>query len=177
MKNISISILRQFILRYLTCFFLALLATENQSRAQSLSSLAQKAIDNEKVNIEKVLTKQTDAWNQVNLEQFMETYWKSDRLTFSGGGTTVRGWQATLDRYRKKYATAEAMGKLHFDQLEVTILESKTGLVLGNWHLTFADGKQRGGNFSLVMHKLDDRWLIVHDHTSEKREAEAKEQK
>ncbi len=130
--------------------------------------IASGEIAEEKSRIEAVLKAQTVAWNNANLERFMETYWKSDQLTFSGGGVTARGWQATLDRYKKSYATPEAMGKLHFDQLEITILESKTALVLGHWHLTLANDKTRNGNFSLVMHKIEGQWLIIHDHSSEK---------
>ena len=50
-------------------------------------------------DIEEILTKQAKCWNQGDIDGFMQTYWKSDNLTFSGGGKTTRGWQATLDRY------------------------------------------------------------------------------
>jgi ketosteroid isomerase-like protein len=30
-----------------------------------------------------------------------------------------------------------------------------------------ADGELRGGVFSLVFRRIDGRWLIVHDHTTE----------
>ncbi len=134
--------------------------------AQELSKLAPTVQDATKQTITQLLTVQAEAWNAGNLEKFMETYWKSDKLTFSSGGNTTRGWQATLDRYKKNYSTREKMGVLHFDELDVTIIESQTALVLGNWHLRFADGNKADGNFSLVVTKIDNAWKIIHDHSS-----------
>lgn len=137
-------------------------------QAQNLSHLPLQQQAAEKSTIAKLLTVQTEAWNQGKIESFMETYWKSEKLTFLAGGRITRGWQATLDRYKKRYATAEQMGKLTFDELEIELLESGSALVLGNWHLTLLDKSQRHGNFSLVVCKFDGAWKIVHDHSSER---------
>ncbi len=151
----------------LSLLTLTLMLYTSNSRlwAQQLSSLDAKAQETQTVLIKSILNVQAEAWNQGNLEKFMETYWKSDKLTFSGGGTTTRGWQATLDRYKKTY-TPEKMGKLHFTELEVTILETKTAMVLGNWHLRQADGSKSNGNFSLVVAQIDGKWKIIHDHSA-----------
>lgn len=117
-----------------------------------------------KDEIEAILKVQDEAWNAGDIEAFMQTYWKSEQLTFSGGGKTVRGWQATLDRYRKSYPR-EKMGKLRFDNLEVSALAESAALVLGNWYLE-QGGQQKEGNFSLVMKKIDGQWKIIHDHSS-----------
>ncbi len=103
----------------------------------------------------------------------METYWKSEKLTFSGGGKTTRGWQATLDQYKKSYPKG-GMGALTFDGLEVTMLsdDDDAALVLGKWHLILPpkDGGdedvKKDGNFSLVLRKMDGKWKIIHDHSS-----------
>jgi hypothetical protein len=50
-----------------------------------------------------LLQRQQDAWNGHDLEAFMAGYWKSDDLTFFSGAHVTRGWQATLDRYRRHY--------------------------------------------------------------------------
>jgi ketosteroid isomerase-like protein len=115
--------------------------------------------------IEAMLRLQAEAWNSGQIDRFMEHYWKSDELTFSAGGQTTRGWQNTLDRYRQRYPTVERMGRLTFDQLEVQPLGDAAALVLGQWHLA-RDGDALDGNFSLIVRKIDGRWLIVHDHTS-----------
>ena len=114
--------------------------------------------------VEELLTTQAECWNQKDIEGFMQTYWRSDKLTFSSGGRTTRGWQATLDRYRRRYPP-EKMGHLVFDNLETSLLSDSVALVLGQWHLDLA-GKKSDGNFSLVVRKIDNSWKIVHDHSS-----------
>ena len=94
----------------------------------------------------------------------MATYWHSGQLTFSSGGKTTRGWQETLDQYKKSYP-AGSMGTLHFDRLEVELLSEQVALVLGHWHLD-DQGKKKDGNFSLVFKKIGGQWKIVHDHSS-----------
>jgi len=115
--------------------------------------------------IKDVLTTQQKAWNEGNIDVFMEHYWKSDELTFSSEGKTTRGWNSTLTRYRERYPTPEKMGRLTFDGLEIKPLGSSAALVLGKWNLE-REKEPVGGNFSLVVRKIDGRWLIVHDHTS-----------
>ena len=120
--------------------------------------------DETKKEIESLLARQDACWNSEDIEGFMQTYWKSDKLTFSGGGKTTRGWQATLDRYKASYPRGQ-MGNLNFDQLEVNLLSASVALVLGRWHLDI-QGENKDGNFSLVMKKFDGGWKIVHDHSS-----------
>lgn len=96
----------------------------------------------------------------------MEHYLKSDELTFSSGGKVTRGWQATLDSYRKRYPDRQAMGQLEFSSLEFRTLGESAALVLGNWLLKRDKQEDVGGNFTLVLQKLDVGWVIVHDHTS-----------
>jgi beta-aspartyl-peptidase (threonine type) len=96
----------------------------------------------------------------------MEHYWKSDDLTFSAAGKTTRGWTATLERYRERYPTPEKMGRLALSGLAITPLGDNAALVLGKWQVE-RESDPLTGNFSLVLRKFDDRWLIVHDHTSQ----------
>ena len=115
--------------------------------------------------IEAVLRAQQDAWNGGDVRAFMDHYWKSDDLTFSSGGKTTRGWQAALNGYLKRYPTREKMGRLSLSGWEITSLGDEAALVIGEWKLD----RQRepvGGNFTLVLRKIDERWVIVHDHTS-----------
>jgi beta-aspartyl-peptidase (threonine type) len=115
--------------------------------------------------VEKVLRAQQEAWNGGDVRAFMDHYWKSDDLTFSSGGKTTRGWQATLDRYRERYPTREKMGRLTLSGLEITPLGDAAAFVLGQWKLERANEPVQG-NFTLVFRKIDRRWVIVHDHTS-----------
>ncbi len=69
--------------------------------------------------IRAVLDQQVTAWNRGDIDGFMQTYWPSDDLTFSGGGQTRRGWATVRDRYKARYPTPERMGKLAFSDLEI----------------------------------------------------------
>jgi len=115
--------------------------------------------------IRDILNEQVSAWNGGDVERFMQAYWRSDQLTFSSSGTVTRGWQETLDNYRRRYPTREQMGTLSFDELEITPLGDVAALVLGRWRLERDDGPV-GGNFTLVWQNIDDGWYIIHDHTS-----------
>ena len=114
-----------------------------------------------------VLTEQVKAWNQKDLDGFMSGYWNSPELTFFSGAEKSSGWQATLDRYRKRYqGEGREMGKLDFSDLVVEPLSADSALVRGAWRLTLSDGKTPHGLFTLAFRKFPDGWKIIHDHTS-----------
>jgi beta-aspartyl-peptidase (threonine type) len=125
--------------------------------------------DSIRAAVESMLRAQEGAWNQGDLDAFMEHYWKSDALTFSSAGKTTRGWTETLNGYRERYPTREKMGTVKFSNLEITPLGDSAALVLGQWNLE-RESEPLSGNFSLVVRRFDDRWLIVHDHTSRRSE-------
>jgi ketosteroid isomerase-like protein len=123
--------------------------------------------DGAKAGVERVLRTQQDAWNRHDLEGFMAGYWNSPELTFFSGAQERRGWQATIDRYRERYAgPGHEMGKLEFSGLRVEVLGADAAFVRGAWLLTMSDGKTPHGLFTLVFRKLPEGWKIVHDHTS-----------
>jgi len=132
-----------------------------------LSGLGVQAADNPVPAILRVLQAQTEAWNRGDLEAYMEGYWKSDKLTFYGGGTVVRGWQATLERYRRRYQSeGRDMGRLDFPDQEVEILGPDTALARGHYHLSMPDGSEPRGLYTVILRKLPEGWRIVHDHSS-----------
>jgi ketosteroid isomerase-like protein len=55
---------------------------------------------------------------------------------------------------------------LDFDIQEVDITAGKTAWVLGRWHLTRPTVGDVGGYFTLLMKKVNGKWLVVRDHTS-----------
>jgi uncharacterized protein (TIGR02246 family) len=117
--------------------------------------------------IRKVLQSQVEAWNRHDLEGFMAGYWNSPALTFFSGGTEAQGWQATLERYRKKYQAPDAeMGKLEFSDLQVEMLGPKAAFVRGKFLLTLSNGKKPHGLFTLVVRDFPEGWRIIHDHSS-----------
>jgi uncharacterized protein (TIGR02246 family) len=113
-----------------------------------------------------VITRQAEAWNRGDLEGFMDGYLKSDELVFTSRSRIRRGWQVTFDAYKKTYGTAkESMGTLTFSKLEVHLLGDDAAWVLGRWDLA-GPKEASGGIFTLVMRRIDGKWLVVHDHTS-----------
>lgn len=124
--------------------------------------------DNVNAAVRRVLDEQQSAWNRRDLDGFMAGYWHSPDLTFISGGTETSGWQATIDRYRKKYQSGgREMGKLEFSELNIQPLAPDAAFVHGKWHLSMSDGKAPHGLFTLIFRNFPDGWKIVHDHTSE----------
>jgi beta-aspartyl-peptidase (threonine type) len=122
----------------------------------------------ELADIRAVLTEQVSAWNAGDLDRFMRTYWNSPDLRFYSGGTVTTGWQATLDRYRKRYqGDGKEMGTLTFSDLEVEKLGPDAAFARGKWALAFRKGDDKPrGLYTLILRKQADGWKIVHDHTS-----------
>ena len=131
-----------------------------------ISSLAEiKISEKEKSEINFLLEKQVNAWNEGNLEKFMETYWNSEKLSFVGSRGPTYGWQATLANYKKGYPNKAAMGKLKFTILNLSKIDKKTVLVIGKFELTREMGNL-SGHYTLVIQKFKNEWLIVSDHSS-----------
>jgi beta-aspartyl-peptidase (threonine type) len=114
-----------------------------------------------------LLDAQVEAWNRGDLEGFMAGYWRSPELVFCSGATVTRGWDATLDRYRKRYqAEGREMGTLRFDAIEVLVMGHDAAAARGAYRLRMKDGSEPNGLFTLLLRRLDGAWRIVHDHTS-----------
>lgn len=118
-----------------------------------------------KTDILTVLHNQEIAWNEGNIDEFMDGYWKSDSLLFIGSKGASYGWQRALDNYKKGYPDKDAMGILSFDIKEVKMLSNEFAFVAGKWNLERKAGDV-GGYFTLLFRKIGDRWFIIADHTS-----------
>jgi len=119
----------------------------------------------EKQAILNVLERQRASWNNGDLEDFMQHYWKSDSMMFMVKSGIRYGWQTTLDNYKKSYPTPDSMGVLQFTVKHLDILSKESAYLLGQWDL-LVDTISYGGHFSLIWKKVNGKWLIVTDHTS-----------
>jgi uncharacterized protein (TIGR02246 family) len=139
--------------------FLGLFITRQTAQAQSATQAVQAALD-----------AQLAAWNQGDIEQFMEYYWKSDQMKFVSAAGLNQGWQATLERYRQRYPGKEGMGKLQFEVVSNQQIDKKTCLVVGKFFLERTgpnnEKEEFKGWYSLVWQKVKGRWVIISDHTS-----------
>ena len=95
----------------------------------------------------------------------MEGYLSSARTRFQSGGDVFLGWQTVFDRYQKRYRDRTAMGRLTFNEVEVTVLAPGAALVVGRWRLERAQDTP-SGLFTLLYRRTSAGWRIVHDHTS-----------
>ena len=112
-----------------------------------------------------VLREQQAAWNRGDVDAFLQGYWRSPELTFSGSSGVARGWDGVRARYKKSYPDQAAMGQLDFSELESRFLGPDVALVLGRYHLK-REKDEPSGVFSLVLQHFPEGWKIIHDHTS-----------
>lgn len=120
----------------------------------------------DKSEITAILKRQEAHWNNGNIAGFMEDYWKSPELQFIGKNGVTKGWEATHTRYLQTYPDRATMGTLSFDIREVDFHSPEVAWVLGQWHLKRPEKGDIGGFFTLILKKLNNRWVIVSDHTS-----------
>ena len=137
-------------------FLLLLCLTTAISRAQG---------GRDEQEIRALMGRQTEAWNQGNIDAFMKGYWESDSLLFIGKSGVTHGYRNTLDNYKKNYSDTAKMGKLFFDILQVRKLSAGYYWVLGKWFLKRSVGDV-GGHYTLLFQKIKGQWVIVADHSS-----------
>jgi hypothetical protein len=111
-----------------------------------------------------VLRTQTRCWNVGDLECFMQTYWKSDSLIFIGREGVTYGWAETYKKYEQAFPD-EAMGILSFNILKLQPLGNENFYVVGKFFLRRQE-EDFSGHFSILMRKIDGKWLITADHSS-----------
>ena len=121
--------------------------------------------DKNEAAIRKLLADQTKAWNKGDIEGFMESYWKSDSMMFIGKSGVNRGWQKTLENYKKGYPDTTAMGKLSFDIIQIKRLSDEYYYVVGKWMLARTIG-DLSGHYNLLLRKINGNWYIIADHSS-----------
>src|SRR5690349_18242628 len=137
----------QFLLTAGSFLYLCSLVTQGQPTPRASG---ERPADREAIAA--VLRAQESAWNRGDVDTFLQGYWHSPELTFSGSSGVARGWDGVLARYKKNYPDRAAMGHLDFSELEFRFLGPDAALVLGRWHLK-RDNDDLGGVFSLVWHR------------------------
>lgn len=125
--------------------------------------------------IQEVLRRQAADWSRGDLIAFCSVY-DEDAVYVSPKGV-ARGRQALLERYRKNYPDAAAMGKLTLEVIElrstwgpeVTPLGDATpgnihsASVVARWSLQRTGQPEASGHTLLVLERTGDTWRIVQD--------------
>jgi uncharacterized protein (TIGR02246 family) len=121
---------------------------------------------NDKKHILDILDRQTKAWNDGKVTDFMNGYWDSDSLMYVGKSGVTYGYKATLERYKRNYPDKSTMGTLKFDIIKVNFISNDACFVVGKWHLTRPEKGDIGGHYTLLWRKMKGNWVIVADHSS-----------
>lgn len=119
----------------------------------------------QKKEILTVMHVQQTAWNNGDIDGFMNGYWRSDSLLFIGSKGPTYGWQKTLENYKKSYPNKEKMGTLEFSDIQVKMLGKKHAFVFGKWKL-IRQNDTPNGIYTLIFQKFKEGWKIVSDHTN-----------
>ena len=135
-----------------------LLITTNIIYSQNIS-------EKDSLKILNVLETQRQAWNNFDIDEFMQGYLKSDKLVFSGSNGPIYGWNFVKDRYLSNYSSNELMGYLDFEINDLFLITKKVALLLGKFNIK-RDNENLSGYFTLVFKKIKGNWYIVSDHTS-----------
>lgn len=115
-----------------------------------------------------LLRMQAEAWSRGDLEAFTSVY-AEDAAFLTTGGLT-RGRREVLERYRKRYPDAAAMGKLTLEVIETRVFppgkEAAGVSVAARWRLEYpgqADRKTAEGLTLIVLRRTAKSWEIVQD--------------
>lgn len=157
-------------LRYITLTAVVFLTAELLRSPSSISTAADISTAEESATVaavEQTLAAQVDSWNKGDIPGFMAGYANVKGLRFASGNTITNNWNATLQRYQKRYPDRKLMGKLAFKEVTIKPLSPEYAEVFGRFHLS--RDKETGdatGLFTLLMQKTEKNWLVLHDHTS-----------
>lgn len=122
-------------------------------------------IEKDKLAIKEVMNEQAKCWSNGDLEGFMNGYWKSDSLRFLGKRGLTKGWQTTLNNYKKSYPDKKTMGILKFSCISFEAMNERNMFVVGKWALE-REKDTLSGYYSLLWAKIDGRWKVIFDHTN-----------
>ncbi|MCA0152049.1 nuclear transport factor 2 family protein [Winogradskyella vincentii] len=154
-------------MKYLYSFFIALLLfTSCISVKADVYNTSEKTTSNElaEAGIRLVLQQQESAWNNQDLEGFMDGYWKSDELKFYGASGLTKGWDQTLANYKKRYPTKRETGTLNFVINDISRIEGNNYWVMGEYHLKREIG-DANGIFIIIFKQINGEWKIIADMT------------
>ena len=119
----------------------------------------------EEAAIRAVFDAEQIAWNNGDIDAFMEGFWKSDSLQFVSARGVNHGWEETRDGYKLRYSDRALMGTLHYEIIQVTPLCTDIFVVMGKYHVTRDIGNLDGA-FTVIFKKIQGKWVAVYDHSA-----------
>jgi hypothetical protein len=128
----------------------------------TLTIQSQSTEQKDKESILKIMDVQEKAWNDYDLEGFMQGYMKSDSLKFYGSNGLTFGWSKTLENYKKNYPSKDHTGSLKFKINDISKINDGAYFVMGEYYLTRTIG-DANGVFMIIFKKINGKWKIIAD--------------
>ena len=147
---------------YLAIVFFCFSCISIKAKVADNASNQESSLEADKAAIKSVMKTQEVAWNNHDLEGFMQGYWNSDALKFYGSNGLTQGWQKTLENYKKGYPTKAESGTLNFVINDISKIENNNYWVMGEYHLTREIG-DASGVFMIIFKKINGEWKIIAD--------------
>ena len=121
-------------------------------------------VEQDKKEIKETLIKCGEDWSRGDLKAYLDIYWKSDELQFIGPKGLIYGYDNVYELYSKRYTSKEEMGTLSLKILDIKYLSKHLYSVTGTYFIT-RKKMDSTGIYSLVFKKIEDKWVVVSDHT------------
>lgn len=117
-----------------------------------------------------VIAAHAAAWNEGNLDAYMNGYVNGAELLFVRNGVVTTGWREVRKSYETEIAANGKMGRLSFADLDVVLNAGDAATVVGRYALALDEPRSQGV-MTLVMKQVDGRWRIFQDTRVEKEPA------
>ena len=148
----------------LSCISIRADVTATEPAIYSSSEEEDPDFNEAEAGIRLVMKQQETAWNNHDLEGFMQGYWKSEDLKFYGASGLTKGWEQTLANYKKNYPSSAESGTLKFSINDISRIEKDSYYVMGEFYLT-RDIGDANGVFTIIFKKINGEWKIIADMT------------
>lgn len=122
----------------------------------------------EKYAVEAAMTASAAGWNKGDVNAFMAVYSDGPQTSFVTKEGLLRGKAAMITRYKARYSFDDSAkrGVLTFKTLDFRLLDATHALYIGQYLLTYPNGKTATGPTSLIFAKETGGWKIIADHSS-----------
>jgi limonene-1,2-epoxide hydrolase len=112
------------------------------------------------------LTKKLEVdWNGGGMDAYLAAYQNDESISLVFGDKAVRGMQGMSDLFKGSWTTEEEMGDFHTNNVVVRLSSPDIAIASGGFEHVFPN-LTVVGSFTHVWRRIDDGWLIIHEHTS-----------
>lgn len=113
-----------------------------------------------------MLARSQGAWNRGDLEAFLSDYAADSATGFVAEGRVHYGFDWIRQRYAPAFRAGADRDSLRFESVAARPLGPDHALITARYALFDGERVTSSGPFTLVMHRTDGAWKIIHDHTS-----------